>query len=379
MMLFKKKISAIFLCFLLVSCQGNNQSEETDNSNFKREIEQGLVLYNATLEQSNSRGQILWRLSTKKATYTQDKKSAILEDLTGNLFEKGKIILQVSAKTGEIKNDGKEIYLSGEIIAFDTRNKAEFKGQEVIWKPEENFMMMTGNKGIKANHTKLLASAKEAKYNTKNQILELSENIIANTRNPSLQLKTQHLYWKITENKLIGNSFLEMVRFDENKLVTDKIKTDQAEIDLNNNIAIINGNVEYQSLKPPLQAATTRVIWYYGDRKVESNQATRLFQPEDNMTLTANTVKFDLEENQVYLHEGIYGQAVKNEVEIYADNLVWNLDNKEINADGNVYYKQINPDFNLRGVKAKGKLQDKNIIVEGNEANPVTTLIYPQD
>lgn len=378
MMLFKNKISVFFLCFLLISCQGNNPSEEKENSNFKREIEQGLVLYNATLEQSNSDGQILWRLTTKKATYTQDKKSAILEDLKGNLFENGKIILQVSAKKGEIKNDGKEIYLSEEIIAFDTRNKAEFKGQEVMWKPEENFMMMMGEKGIKANHTKLVVSAKEAKYNTKDQIVELSKNIIANTKNPPLQLKTEHLYWKIPENKIIGNNLLEMIRY-ENKLLTDRIKTNQAEVDLNTNIAVINGDVEYQSLKPPLQAATTRIIWNYGDRKMESNQPTRLFQPEDDMTLTANIVKFNLDENQVYLHEGIYGQAVKNEVEIYADNLVWNLDSKEINADGNVYYKQINPDFNLRGIKAVGKLQDKSMKVEGNQENPVTTLIYPKE
>ncbi|BAQ60421.1 homoserine dehydrogenase [Geminocystis sp. NIES-3708] len=377
-MLFKNKISVIFLCFLLISCQGNKPSEKTENSNFKREIEQGLVLYNATLEQSNSDGQILWRLSTKKATYTQDKKSAILENLTGNLFDKGKIILQVSAKKGEIKNDGKEIYLSGEIIAFDTRNKAEFKGQELMWKPEEHFMIMAGDKGIKANHTKLIASAKEAKYNTKDQIVELSKNIIANTKNPPLQLKTEHLYWKIPENKIIGNNLLEMVRY-EDKFVTDKLKTNQVEVDLNTNIAILNGNIEYQSLKPPLQGATTRIIWNYGDRTMESNQATRLFQPEDDVTLTANIVKFNLEENQVYLHEGIYGQAVKNEVEIYADNLVWNLDNKEINAEGNVYYKQINPDFNLKGIKAIGKLQDKSMKVEGNQENPVTTLIYPKE
>ncbi|WP_308254477.1 LPS export ABC transporter periplasmic protein LptC [Geminocystis sp. GBBB08] len=250
MMLFKNKVSAIFLCFLLISCQGNNSLRGKDNSNFKREIEQGLVLYNATLEQSNADGKILWRLTTKKATYTQDKKTAVLEDLKGNLFEHGKIILQVSAKRGEIKNDGKEIYLSEEIIAFDTRNKAEFKGQEVMWKPDEHFMIMTGEKGIKANHTKLVASAKEAKYNTKDQVVELSKNIVANTKNPPLQLKTEHLYWKIPDNKIIGNSFLEMVRYKD-KLVTDKIKTNQAEVDLNTNIAVINGDVEYQSLKPP--------------------------------------------------------------------------------------------------------------------------------
>ncbi|WP_373479766.1 LPS export ABC transporter periplasmic protein LptC [Geminocystis sp.] len=377
-MLFKNKISVIFLCFLLVSCQGNKQETQVKDTNFKREVEEGLVLYDATLEQSNADGKTLWRLSTKKATYTDDKKSAILEGITGNLFENGKIILQVSAKKGEVKNDGKEIFLSEEIIVFDPRNKAEFKSQEVIWKPEENVISMTGKKGIIANNAKLIVTAEKALYNTKTQLLELNKNIFANLRNPSLQLKTEHLYWQIPEDKIIGNTLLNMIRLD-NKLVTDKIKSDQVEIDLNTNIAIINGNVEYQSLKPPLQGATSQIIWNFADRKMQSNQATKLLQPEDNMTLTANKVNFNLEENKVYLQEGIYGKAVKNEVEIYADNATWNLDSQEINADGNVYYKQINPDFNLKGIKAYGKLQDKQMTVEGNQANPVTTLIYPQE
>ncbi|BAQ65747.1 LPS export ABC transporter periplasmic protein LptC [Geminocystis sp. NIES-3709] len=378
-MLLKKSISTILLCFLLISCQGNNKTEDVGDTDFKREIEQGLVLYNAILEQSNAKGQILWRLSTKKAIYTQDKESAILDDLTGNLFENGKIILKVSAKKGEVKNEGKEIYLSGDIIAFDIRNKAEFKGDMLLWKPEENVMLMEGNQGITANHTKLVVKAKQAKYNTKTQLLELDKDILATTKNPSLLLKTQHLYWQIPENKIIGNTLLDMVRYDDKKLVTDKLKSNQAEIDLDLNVATINGEIEYQSLEPPLQVATNRITWYYVDRKMRSNDPTKLVQAKDNMTLTANNVDFNLGENQVYLQGGIYGQAEKNEVEIYADNLVWNLDNQQINADGNVFYKQINPDFNLRGISAIGKLQDKNITVKGNQDNPVTTIIYSNE
>lgn len=378
-MLFKKSISTILLCCLLVSCQGNNALEETENTDFQREVEEGLVLYNAVLEQSDAKGNLLWRLSTKKAIYTQDKESAILEDLTGNLYENGEIILKVSAERGEVKNEGKEIYLYDDILALDTRNKAEFKGDTLVWKPEENVMLLMGEEGITANHPKLVVKAREAKYNTASQLLELEKDILATTINPSLQLKTQHLYWQIPENKIIGNSLLDIVRYDENKKVTDKLKSNQAEIDLEANIAIINGNIEYQSLEPPLQAATDKITWYYLDRKMRSNAPTKLVQPEDDMTLTANNVDFDLAENLVYLQGGIYGQAVKNEVEIYSDNLVWNLDNQEITADGNVFYKQINPDFNLRGMRAIGRLQDKQITVKGNQDNPVKTIIYSNE
>lgn len=378
-MLLKKSISTILLCYLLISCQGNKVVEETKKTEFSREVEQGLVLYNAILEQSDEKGQMLWRLSTKKAIYTQDKQSAILEGLTGNLYEDGKIILKVSADKGEVKKEGKEIYLSENILAFDTRNKAEFKGDSIVWKPEENVMLMEGNQGITANHPKLVIKAKQAKYNTSTELVELDKEILGTTINPSLQLKTQHLYWQIPENKIIGNTLIDIVRYDNQKKVTDKLKSHQAEIDLDAHVAIINGNIEYQSLKPPLQAATEKITWYYVDRKMRSNTPTKLVQVEDNMTLTANNVDFHLEENQLYLKGGIYGQAVKNEVEIYSDNLVWNLDNQEINADGNVFYKQVNPDFNLRGISAVGKLQDKQMTVKGNQDNPVTTIIYSNE
>jgi LPS export ABC transporter protein LptC len=376
-MLLNKKLIAFVLCSFLVSCQAkNNQPEAEKESKFNREIEQGLVLYDATLEQSNSQGEILWRLSTEKVVYTQDQKIAKLEGLTGNLFEKGKIILQVSAKKGEIIKDGQEIYLKDDILAVDPRNKAELRGSYVEWKPEENYFIMQTN--IRGNHAKLAITANQAKYDTKKQILELNENIIANTKKPQLQLKTEHLYWQIEQGKIIGDRPLVITRYEE-KIVTDKLITEQAEIDLNQNRAVIQGNIEYQSLEPPLQGATNRITWYYKDRQIEANQPIKLFQTKDDMTLTANLAKLNLLEKKVYLQGGVYGEAVDNEAKIYADNLDWDLNKKEISANGNVYYQQINPDFNLQGVKAVGNLSAKNITVTGNYDQKVMTVIYPDD
>jgi len=144
-MFFPSRIVGLSLCLILLSgCQTteNPTPIETEDKLSKPPIEQGLVLYNSVLEQSNADGQTLWRLKTDKVVYTQDKKIAKLENLTGNLFENGEIILKVSADYGEIRSDGKEIYLNDNILAVDPRNQAELRGHYVEWKPEKNYFLI---------------------------------------------------------------------------------------------------------------------------------------------------------------------------------------------------------------------------------------------
>ncbi len=375
-MILNNKIKLFFLCLLLVSCQtGNKSVDQNNDSQLTREIKPGLTLSNSTLEQSNPEGEILWRLKTEKTTYSPDQKIAILEKMTANLFDNDKLILQISADKGELKNGGKQIYLEENIIVVDPRNEAELRGEEVIWLPEENIMTMTGEESIKVSHAKLVVLAQQGKYNTKSQVLELEKDIIATTSEPSLQLKTQHLYWQIEENKVIGNERLDIVRY-EDKIVTDRLKTDQIQIDLETNIAIVNGNIEYQSFQPLLQAAATKITWFYIEREMESNQAITLVQPKQGTTITANQGKFNLTNNQVNLEGGIYGKTTENQAQLYANSLNWNLNNQQINAYGNVYYQQLAPDLKVTGKSAKGNLKNKNITVEGNSNNRVTSTIY---
>ncbi len=370
------RLLCLILCLSVVACQAEPEAETSQDNYPNREIEQGLVLYNATLEQSNAEGETLWKLSAKKVVYTQDKKIAKLENITGNLFRKEELILQISAKKGEVKRDGQEIFLQEDILAKDPRNEAELRGDEVEWRPEENILIVRQN--LKGNHAKLTASAQEGKYYAQEQRLELSGKILATTKNPPLQMKTEHLYWNIAQGKIIGDHYLEMIRYQDN-LITDKLTTDRAEVDLNTNTALIKGNIEYKSLKPPLQAATDVALWQYKQRIVQGNRPIKLIQTEDNMTLTANQAKVDLDKKMAYLDQGVYGEAAQDEVKIYADDLVWNIDTEEVEATGNVYYQQINPEFNLTGVKALGKLKEKSVVVTGDYQTKVVTEIYPQE
>jgi LPS export ABC transporter protein LptC len=371
-----KKIISIILCLSLIGCQGGKKEEEIQSNSPPREIETGLVLHNATLEQSNENGQPLWKLSTEKAVYSQDKKNATLENITGNLFSNGQLVLQLKAKKGEIKQDGEQVYLKEEIIAVDPRNKAELKASELEWKTGENIVILRN--GIKGNHAQLTVSAKEGIYHTQEQRLELGGEIIAVTKNPQLQLKTEHLYWEIPQSKVKGDRPLKMIRFQD-KIVTDQVTTDQAEVDLKTNTATIRGNNEYKSLEPPLSIASNEIIWQYKNRLVMSNNPIKIIQTGDYMELTANQATVDLGNKMAILDKGIYGEASQKEVKIYGDQGAWNIATDQVEITGNVYYQQINPDFNFSGANAYGSLQDKSIVVTGDNQTKVVTEIYPKN
>lgn len=370
-------VLSLFLAALVLGCRGYKSLVlEEENGGEKQQIKPGLVLYNSTIEQSDAKGKILWRLRTKKVSYSQEDKIARVEGIVGNLYENNRIILQVGAEGGEVTGEGKEIQMRGNILVIDTRNRVELRGEEVVWKPEENYLRLTGKNHIKASHEKMVVLAKEAEYNTKKQILSLKDNIKATTKQPTLLLSTSHLDWRVGEDKIVGDKPLTIIRY-QNGLVTDMVKTNRGEVDLNGHIATIRDKVEYQSINPLLQAATSRLVWYYDKREVEAPEAILLRQPGEEVTISANRASFHMEEKKVYLGKGVYGKNYMGKLEIYADNAVLDLgvSPSQIQATGNVSYRQSKPPLLVSGIKAWGSLGDKKIFVQGDGKTQVLTTI----
>lgn len=365
------KILALMVIVFVGGCQ--NQGIDLGNNDIEREVQEGLVLSNATLEQSNHDGQSFWRLQIEKITYSQDNKMATVEGITGNLLENGEIVLKISAERGEVINDGEQIYLQGEILAVDSRNDVEIRGEKLDWKPEDNYLVMTEN--IEVNHTQLRLTTEEIKYYTNAQILELNNNIIAHTQEPNLNIKTNFLVWQIEEEKVSAPEPITIDRY-ENETITDRLSADRGEIDLEKKIVVFRNNIDYQSLNPQIQGSAREIIWDYENRIVETDQMIQLVQIDENIRMKGNSGKVDLTENKVYLRNSIYGEAAEDEAKLYADSVVWNLDNQNIDARGNVFYQQLNPPFNFRGDRAQGRLQDKMVKVTGTRTHKVVTTIY---
>ncbi|MDJ0509250.1 MAG: LPS export ABC transporter periplasmic protein LptC [Crocosphaera sp.] len=367
----------LLLLLSLVACQSGRQASQNLDTSKETRDETNLSLQNATLEQSNAQGQILWKIQVDQADYTPDRQKADLTAVKGDIFQDGTLVLKVKADYGQIQRDGAEIFLKDNVVAFDPRNKAVMRSEEVEWRPQDSLLIV--RKNVRGSHPQLEASANEGKYDTSQQKLELTGKIKATSEQRRLQLKTEHLVWDIPKQKIIGDRLLDLIRF-ENKIITDKLKANRATVLLDKKQIIVKDNIEYKSLKPPLQVATNEILWHYQTRQVYSSQPVKLIQYQENVTVTGNQAHVNLKDNIAYLKGGVQGVSQRNDSQLYANNLTWNIVAQTIEAIGNVIYEQNqNPKFNLTGEKAVGTLIDNNIVVTNSDRQQrVVTEIFPE-
>lgn len=363
----------VWLSAILIACQPLTKNAKDSGATRQ---ESYLVLNNATLEQSNAKGQTVWKIQVEKANYSPDRKKADLQEIRGNLFQDGKLVLQVSADRGEIVKDGSDISLKENIIAKDPRNGIVIRTDAIQWQPEQDLVRIPSN--WRGSQAKLEVSAKEGRYYTRKQRLELIGQIVATAKAPRLQLKTERLYWNIPQNKIIGDRRLEIVRYQD-KQVTDRLVNNRSEINLKNNSVLIQENIEFKSLDPPLQMSGNSLLWNYKDRIVKSDQPIQLLHYRDGIRIAGNRATVNLKQKFAQLDGGVEGSNNRNQAKLYAEKLTWNIAAQVVEAVGNVTYQQAKPpQFYLTGKRATGRLQDNSMVVTGGEREQVVTEIVPQ-
>ena len=330
-----------------------------------------LVLNNAILKQSNKQNKV-WKIKADRIVYSEDKQTANLDKVVGNLLQDGKIILKISANEGTVSDNGNLILLNGDIIVSDPRNGSVINANAIEWRPQENLLLIKDNLvGIYPN---LRVTATEGQYFTDRESLEIQGNVVATTSQPSLQLKSDRLVWNIPQEKITIPDALEIVRYDE-KIITDRLKSDRAEVNLTENLVVLNKNIELITLDPPLQMATDSLTWNYQERTGKTEQPIQILDRDRQISLTGNGGEIDLKRSIAKLQNGVRGISQQKSSELYARQLTWNIDTEEIEATGNVIYEQSDPQAYLTGEKAVGNLGDNDIVVTSDGKQQVTTII----
>ncbi|MGK7952172.1 MAG: LPS export ABC transporter periplasmic protein LptC [Xenococcaceae cyanobacterium] len=369
-----KGLFFLLLLWLLTACQSSYIREQSDNSREERSETQ-LTLENAILEQSNTKGNIIWKVKSNKTTYSPDRQTAKLEEVTANLLENGKIILQLSSRKGEIKQNGTIILLQEQILVTDPRNQAVVRSELAEWQPAAQILKIS--RGIEGSNDNLKVTADRGIYSIERQSLELAGNIIATTVNPSLQLKTDQLIWSIPQQKVIGNRPLEVVSYQNNR-ISDRVVAEQGNVDLQQNVISLQQNVEMRSQNPPIQIATNSLDWNYETRIVTSDSPIQIIDLDNQLNIVANQGTIDLDQQIANLDNGIKGTNNRNQSHLYARQLVWDIPTEKVEATGNVIYRQVDPPLNLRGDKAIGTLNNNNVVITSkNRQNQVITEINP--
>lgn len=377
-----KKLNLFWIILVsgLVACQPSLPNSPLQADKESR-LDTQLVLNNAILEQSNQQTGTIWKIKAANIVYSEDKKTATLDKVVGNLIKDGKIIFQISAETGKVQDNGNVISLNEQIIATDPRNNSVIKSNAIEWRPQENLVLIEDN--FTAIHPNLEVAAAEGKYFTDIESLEIQGKVTATSKNPTLQLTSDRLIWKIPQAQIKSPNAIEIVRYDQDENVTDKLISDRAEVNLTKHTATLNNNIELVSLQPNLQIATDSLTWNYQERVGNAKKPIQILDrdyPSDtlrdrNLSFTGNQGEVNLKQQIAKLTNGVQGINQQEASELYANQLTWNLDTKKIEAIGNVIYEQADPQIRLTGEKAIGSLEDNDIVVTSDNKKQVTSVI----
>ena len=369
----KAKSSKLLLLLIigLVGCQTSTLEPQPPSQENRSDTQ--LVLNNAVLEQSNPRENTVWKIKAESIVYSQDKQTATLDKVVGNLLQDGKIILQLSAKTGEVRDNGNVILLNEDIIASDPRNGSAIYSDAVEWRPQENQLLF--KEKFTGIHPNLEITANRGKYLTDTESLEIQDEVVATTVRPTLRLKSDRLVWKIAQEQIESPKAIEIVRYNENQTITDRLVSDRAVVDLANDTATLNQNIELTSQDPQLQVATNFLTWNYRDRIGKTNQPIQIIERDRPISLTGNQGEINLQQQLAKLQNGVKGINRLKASELYARQLIWKIDTEEVEAVGDVVYEQADPQARLTGDKAVGSLTNNNIVVSSNGKQQVTTVI----
>lgn len=362
------------------ACQLPNplQPRASDTNGEEAITESGLTLRDVTLEQPDENGELLWKVEGEEVTYSPDRQIAYVTAPDGELYQDGELIYRVQADTGEIRENGKVIFLRGNIVATGVESQAVLRGNQLEWIPDEDRLIVS--KGITGSHPQIRARAQRAEVFNREKKILLQENVVATTVvsdpaiDPRLKLQTEQLVWFWQEESLETERSLRVEQFEGDR-VTDFVTGDRGQFDLATLEADLRQNVKMQLLEFPLQITSDAVLWRVEQEQVEVNQPVQIVQPEDKVVVTAQSGRFDLATEQAYLTQNVYARAEQNQAELTSDRLRWQLDQQVITAEGDVRYRQVDPELRLRGNRAVGQLQEQNIVVSGG---PVVTEIVPE-
>ncbi|MBR8834138.1 MAG: LPS export ABC transporter periplasmic protein LptC [Stigonema ocellatum SAG 48.90 = DSM 106950] len=361
----------------LVACgnQTHKANQPSGSSPSPQDVESNLNFFDVTLEQADEAGRPIWKVKAKQAKYTKEKQIGKAESPYGELYQDGKIVYKVTAQQADIKQDGKQLFLKGKIVATDPHNGIVLQGNELEWRPEEDLLIVRNK--IHGTHKQLQAVAQEARVKTREQRMDFYGQVVATSTEPQVQMRTEHLIWQIKAETLFSDRPVQIDRYQNNQ-ITDRGQGNTAEMNLKTKIAILNKNAQVELLDPPMQIASNSMIWNLNAETVTSNTAIRVFQRAENLRVTANQGEMKIPQKTVYLTGNVNGVGQRGQ-SLHSQTLTWYLNDHLLAAQGNVVYRQFDPPLTFTGQQASGNLEAETIVVNGgNSTERVVTKIIPQ-
>lgn len=363
-------LSLLVTLFLgITACNQQNQSQE----NISNEVrESDLTLNDVTLEEASEAGEMLWRVKSKQAAYVKDQELVRVTKPEGELFRDGKLAYKITALQGEVYQNGDRILLIEEIEVYDIHNQIIIRGKQLEWLTEPGIIIVRNN--ITGNNEQLQASAQMAKVISLEKRIEFYDQVVVMFKEPVLKIQTDQLFWEIDKKKLIANKPIKIEELKDKKVIGIAYG-EESEFNLESQIATMKKNVQLLRINPKIQISSDLMIWNMPQDLIDSPGPITVLEKGEKVVLQANKGQGNFQKNTFVLSGDVVGVGQQNQAQLNSDRLTWYSNNQTFEAEGNVFYRQVDPPFNVRGPRAVGQLKNEKVIIQGGNNNVVTEII----
>jgi LPS export ABC transporter protein LptC len=364
----------IGLTIALASIGGCRPAPKPQPSPKPKPIEARLELDNLSFEQVDKQGKPLWKVRAERGVYAPDGKRAKITNLSGDLYQDGKVVLRITAKAGEVEQDGEKVLLLGDVVATETRNNLVLRGQTVEWQPKADLLTIRDH--VQANQPKFQVNATEGKYVSRKQQLDLNGKVTAIATEPRLAMQTEHLTWLVKDQKVIGDRLAQMQRY-RGTAITERASANSFSTVLDRQIVNLQGKVRLNAVNPLIQVDGESFAWDLDRELVTADRPLTILYPQETLVFTANTGELALKAATATLAGNAIGTSSRNQARLRSDRLIWQISSQQLIGTGNVIYQQINPAIKFTGTRGIGKLQDRSIVVSSDGKQRVQTEFIP--
>ncbi|NET10853.1 MAG: LPS export ABC transporter periplasmic protein LptC [Symploca sp. SIO2B6] len=359
------------------ACGGNDSSRSTDTDveGDGVELTTDLIFDNITLEQSDDQGVLRWRMIADRAVYSQDRRDATVERPSGDIFQRdgegNQHSYSVEADLGEVKQDGEQLFLKGNVIVTDEETGAVIRGNEMRWIPNSNTIVLRGN--VSTDHPDFKMTAQRVTVWVDEDKVEVKGKVKAETADATLQFNGEEVVWLLAEEQVMSD---RPVRFQqiEDDAVVGRAQGNQVTYDISTQLATLTNDAVVVLQDPPIKVTGNVLEWSQNDNIVNAPERVTVFNRKEKVTAVGDTAQGDLETQIFQMDGNVIVTAERNQARLRSDELTWTVSDQRIVAEGNVLYRQTDPVFNLKGPRAVGRLEDETIVVSGGR---VVTEVIP--
>ncbi|MGY2982254.1 LPS export ABC transporter periplasmic protein LptC [Thermostichus sp. OS-CIW-30] len=279
-----------------------------------------LIYEDITLTQARPDGGILWRLQARLAEYEPPSEgsatpvqlgSAHLQAVEGEFFDEDNRAIRTRAEQGSAYPGERRLELRGQVEVESERDNLRLEAQRVEWLPEQRLLQAEGQVKV-----------------------ELLEG----------------------QGSLQGERLL--------------VDFGQAQMQLENWDPTQPVRAEYRD--PDLELAASRFLWQFGVGEVQAVGAVEVYAPLQALRLSGGQLRAPLPFAELRLLDNVKAKAEQTGQELEAQEIRWRIGSTQLQARGNVRYRQPGQALTVRGNQGILDWQANTARIQGNSQTQLT-------